>query len=114
MAAFLPIMLTASHILLVADRVPEFNVDPVCRAAATAEVAPNRNADACKRDELAARSKLNDQWGQYAPAQQAHCVSLSKVGGSPSYVELLTCLEMAKAAKALPPGDRMTGQSSPD
>ena len=52
--------------------------------------------------------------GPIAPAQQAHCVSLSKVGGSPSYVELLTCLEMAKAAKALPPGDRMTGQSSPD
>ena len=112
MTAFLPIMLTASHIVLVADRVPEFNIDPACRAAATAAIAPNRDAEACKRDELIARGKLNDQWGQYAPAQQAHCVSLSKLGGSPSYVELLTCLELAKAAKALPPSDRMTGQGS--
>ena len=114
MATFLPIMLTASHILLVADRVPEFNIDRGCQPAAKTAVAPNRDANACQRDESAARSKLNDQWGQYAPAQQAHCVSLLKVGGSPSYVELLTCLEMAKAAKALSPGDRMTGQSSPD
>jgi hypothetical protein len=29
-------------------------------------------------------------------------VSLSGLGGSPSYVELLTCLEMAKAAANLP------------
>jgi hypothetical protein len=29
-------------------------------------------------------------------------VSLSTLGGSPSYVELLTCLEMAKAVAKLP------------
>ncbi len=112
MAAFLPIMLTASHILLVADRVPEFNIDRGCQPAAKTAVAPNRDANACQRDESAARSKLNDQWGQFTSAQQTHCVTLSKLGGTPSYVELLTCLEMAKAADALPAGDRMTGQGT--
>ena len=110
MPALLPTILIASHIVLAADRVPEFNVDRGCQPAATAAVAPNRDTDACKRDEFAARSKLNDQWGQFTPAQQTHCVTLSKLGGTPSYVELLTCLEMAKAADALPAGDRMTGQ----
>jgi hypothetical protein len=32
---------------------------------------------------------------------------MSTLGGSPSYVELLTCLEIAKAASQLPPSDRM-------
>ena len=112
MPALLPIMLTASHLVLAADRMPEFNIDPACRPAARAAVAPNRDADACKRDELTARDKLKSQWGQYAPAQQEHCAALSKLGGAPSYVELLTCLELAKAAQSLPAGDRMTGQGT--
>jgi hypothetical protein len=112
MSAFLPIILTASHIVLAADRVPEFNIDPSCRAAAEAAVAPGRNSDACKRDELVARSKLNDQWGQFTPVQRTHCISLTGLGGNPSYVELLSCLEMAKAANDQPQGDRMTGQGT--
>jgi hypothetical protein len=112
MPAFLPIILTASQIMLAVNRVPELNIEPSCRAAAEAAVTPNRDADVCKRDELTARGKLNDEWGQFTPAQKTHCVSLTGLGGSPSYVELLTCLELAKAAKELPPGDRMTGQGS--
>jgi hypothetical protein len=41
-------------------------------------------------------------------------VSLSRLGSNPSYVEMLTCLELAKAAKALPRGDHMTGQRASD
>ena len=112
MPALLPIILTASHLVLAADRMPEFNIDPTCRPAAAAAIAPNRDASACKRDELAARGQLNEQWGQFTPAQQAHCVTLSRLGGAPSYVELLTCLELAKAAQSLPASDRMTGQGT--
>jgi hypothetical protein len=112
MPALLPIILTASHLVLAADRMPEFNIDPTCRAAATAAISPNRNADSCKRDELTARDKLNQEWGQFTSAQQARCVSLSGQGGAPSYVELLTCLELAKESQSLPPGDRMTGQGT--
>ena len=112
MPTFLAILLTASHIALGANRVPDFNVEPSCRAAAEAAVAPNRDAKVCKREELTAHSKLNNEWGQFTSAQKAHCVSLSKLGGNPSYVELLTCLELAEASKGLPPGDHMTGQGS--
>lgn len=113
-AHVLAIMLTASHILLVANRVPEFNIEPSCLAAAEAAVTPNRDAKVCKREELTARGKLNNEWGQFTPTQKTHCMSLSTLGGSPSYVELLTCLELAKAAKSLPRGGHMTGQGSSD
>ena len=112
MPGLLPIILTASQIVLAANPVPELDIERSCRVAAEAAVAPNRDVDACKRDELTARGKLNDEWGQFTPVQKTHCVSLTGLGGSPSYVELLTCLEMAKAAKELPPDGRMTGQGS--
>ena len=114
MPAFLSIILVASQVTLAADRMPEFHIDPVCRAAAEAAVAPDRDAGACKRDELTARDKLRDQWGQFITPQNTRCLSPTRLDGNPSYVELLTCLELAKAAKSLPPGDRMTGQGSSD
>ncbi len=98
MPALLPIILTGSYLVLAADQIPQLNFEPSCRAAAEASTSQDRNADACKRDELTARDKLKEQWGQYTPAQRTRCVSLSRLGGFPSYVELLTCLEMAKDA----------------
>ena len=99
MPALLPIMLTG-RMSCWRPTGCRNSIRPGCRAAVAAGAMPNGNADGCKRDELAARDKLNEQWGQFTPAQQARCVSLSKLGGFPSYVELLTCLEMAKAAES--------------
>ncbi|HEX3710893.1 MAG TPA: hypothetical protein VHV56_13530 [Pseudolabrys sp.] len=101
MPALWMVILASSHIVLVADHVPVLNIDPSCHAAAATIIA-NRNEDSCKRDEHDARAKLEQEWGQFTPAERTHCVSLSTLGGSPSYVELLTCLEMAKAVAKLP------------
>jgi hypothetical protein len=103
MPALLPILLTGSYLVLAADRVPDLNIEPSCHAAATAATVLNRNEDTCKRDENDARGKLDQEWGQFTPMQRGRCVALSTLGGSPSYVELLTCLELAKAAAKLPP-----------
>jgi hypothetical protein len=102
MPALLPVILAGSYLVLAADRMPELNIDPSCRAAATASAVLNRNEDTCKRDENDARGKLQTDWGQFTAGQKTHCVTLSRLGGSQSYVELLTCLEMAKAAASLP------------
>jgi hypothetical protein len=102
MPGLMPMLLASSHLMLVADRVPEFNVDPSCRAATTASVMVNRNESSCKKDEDTARAKLGQDWAQYSPAQKTQCVRLSTLGGPASYVELVTCLEMSKAASALP------------
>ncbi len=103
MPGLMPILLVTSQLMLVADKVPEFNVDPSCRAATQASAVANRDESACKRDEDTARSKLQQDWGQYSESQKAHCTQLSTLGGPASYVELTTCLELSKAASALPP-----------
>jgi len=57
---------------------------------------------ACQRDEQGARSKLEENWSQYSAAERTKCHGLVATGGAASFVELLTCLEMAKQVKELP------------
>lgn len=109
MPALLPMLVAGSYLVLAADQIPQLDTDASCHAAAAAATAVNRNEDVCKRDEHDARVKLDQQWAQYTAAEKSRCVELSRLGGFPSYVELLTCLEMAAAAKKLPPADKLTG-----
>ena len=110
MAALLPVFVAGSYLILVSDQMPKLDTDSSCRAAAAAATTTvNRNEDTCRKDEQEARTKLDQQWKQFSAAEQARCVSLSKLGGFPSYVELLTCLEIAAEAKKLPPADKLTG-----
>lgn len=95
-------LLASTQATPAADGVPNFDIGPSCRAAATAAVTASRDENACKADERVALDKLKQDWGQYNDAQRGHCVRLSSLGGTPSYVELLTCLELAKAAAELP------------
>lgn len=99
MPGLLPILVAGTQLLLVAE--------PSCRAAAGTTV-PGRDENACKRDEQDARGKLVKQWDEFSADQRSHCVRLSGLGGSPSYVELLTCLELAKQSAALPPESKLT------
>jgi hypothetical protein len=85
-----------------ADRVPQLNIKPGCEAAATTGVTASRNTDACLHDEQDAHDKLKKEWGQFTRTQRQRCTSLTRLGGPPSYVELLTCLELAKQAENLP------------
>ncbi|HZP69522.1 MAG TPA: hypothetical protein VFB29_06210 [Pseudolabrys sp.] len=107
MPALLPVLFTASQLVLVADTLPKFDAAKACRAAAEASVSLGRSADDCKRDEEEARVQLSRQWDRYTATQRKDCVRLSSLGNSPSYVELLTCLEMAKQAKDLPESSGM-------
>ena len=106
MPALFPIILTATQIILAADSVPKFDVERSCRAAGGAGL-PGRDSAECQRDEQDARSKLEKDWSQYSAAQRSQCDGLVTTGGAPSYVELLTCLEMAKQEKELPADSKM-------
>jgi len=109
MPALLPAIVLASHVVLAAD-VPHFNVAPSCEAAADATIRQgNRTADACLHDEQQAREDLGQKWDTFSEADQTRCLRLSNLGGTPSYVELLTCLQLAKASKQLPGEDRLNG-----
>ncbi len=83
----------------VADQVPAFDPARSCRAAAKLTTA---SLDSCLGDERTAHDQLAKQWAQFAPADRTNCTQVTKTGGYPSYVELLTCLEMARDAKKLP------------
>jgi hypothetical protein len=104
----LPVFLLISQVVLAADPVLKFDIGPSCRSAAVASaVIATRDAAACERDERTARDTLEKEWRQFTPSDQARCVRLVTLGGGPSYVELLTCLEMAKQARELPGGDQL-------
>jgi hypothetical protein len=103
MLGLLPIVLAGSMIVLAADKVPELNVDQSCRAAGATGVRAtvDQNDRACRRNEQDARGKLDQGWGQFSADEGSHCLRLSTYGGTPSYVELLTCLETSKQAGSL-------------
>jgi hypothetical protein len=63
---------------------------------------PGRGSNDCQRDETDAQSKLQQEWARYTSTQRANCARFAGLDRAPSYVELLTCLEMAKQAQELP------------
>jgi hypothetical protein len=88
-----------------AEGVPNLNVEPSCRAAADSAAMGTiaggnvRDLASCMRDENEAREQLDKEWSQFLPSERDRCTSETKTGGSPSYVELLVCLEMIRDAK---------------
>jgi hypothetical protein len=87
------------------DSVPRFNVEPSCRAAAQRAV-PVGTIDTCIQKEQEIREQLVREWSKFPAADKATCIGLSTAGGIPTYTELITCLELARDVRALPPGDR--------
>jgi hypothetical protein len=89
----------ASHPQGTAGGVPNFDVATSCRGAADVMTA---TPGSCTADEESARGELAKRWTQFVSADRTHCTALSSMKGFQSYVELLTCLEMAADAKKLP------------
>jgi hypothetical protein len=83
----------------VARDFPKLDVGGKCRAAANRD---NAVLESCTADEQRAREQLATQWGQFVQPDRTRCTQLSSMRGFESYVELLTCLEMARDAKQLP------------
>jgi hypothetical protein len=42
-----------------------------------------------------ARRQLQGRWPKFPPAMRTNCASQESIGGTPSYVSLLTCLQMS-------------------
>ena len=103
-----PAMILVAQIAIpVADRVPQFNLEPTCKGAATASAAIRSDKDVCLQKEQKARDDLNQQWANFVAADKGRCIQSASAGGIASYVQLLTCLEMAKLARELPKDDSL-------
>jgi hypothetical protein len=97
MLLHLPIAILATlSPIAVSDTVPKFDTVRECRI----EGGPSVDVARCSRDETAALRQLQEAWARYAGADRTACTAEATTGDFASYVELLTCLEMARDAKS--------------
>jgi hypothetical protein len=97
-----PIIILGSHfVTMVADNVPKFDVARNCRLdnSASSGLADDESLRKCISDEQQALQQLQTQWSQFAVSDRATCTADTNNGGTPSYVELLTCLQEAKEVR---------------
>lgn len=81
---------------------PKLNISTICEAAKrstliSAEVSEKN----CMDSENVARNALAKDWPKYAATDKARCVEMVHEGGTPSYVEVISCLEAMGGAKTL-------------
>jgi hypothetical protein len=99
--ALLPALVGTHLAIAVADPVPNFNVEPSCRAAAEGVAGIKQDMSICLADEKGARDELTKEWSDFAAPDRAMCGRMAARGGIPTYTELLVCLQMAREAHKL-------------
>jgi hypothetical protein len=92
----------------VADNVPHFNLEPVCRGIAQQgglDLEPGQGVRqdfaSCMTSEMVIRDQLAKQWPSFKASDKADCIGESSAGGLSSYTDLLTCLQLARDARKL-------------
>jgi hypothetical protein len=99
------LMVGAQLTVMIADGVPNFSVEPSCRAVATGLGGVKQDLQVCLEDEKGAKDQLVKEWGQFTGEDKTRCTRMATRGGSPTYTEVLVCLEMARDARKLPKQD---------
>jgi hypothetical protein len=77
---------------------PTLDVKATCRRAQPLSGAEKSAYQSCMNDELEAQKELAKTWSTFRPGAQATCLQETKIGNAPSYVELLTCLQLDQQA----------------
>src|SRR5262245_54063965 len=82
-----------------ADSVPSWDVTASCRAAASVAYSqtPSERLTSCLASEQRTREELNKNWSTFPAADRTGCVK--SLTFSPTYTELMTCLEMRRDVK---------------
>lgn len=90
------------------DEVPKFDVQKSCRAAeALGDDAEKLAYKGCMQDEKDALQQLTQNWSHFKSENRRNCVAQG-ASPMPSYVEILTCLEMYEGFNRLQPGSSAT------
>ena len=94
MLKYLPIALLAAlpAAYAAADKVPILDVKRECNF----EGSVLGNQQQCLADEEQAKQQLQQEWPQFNASDKRQCLSEATMAGAASYVELITCLEMAR------------------
>jgi hypothetical protein len=88
------VMLATLSPVAVSDTLPKFDIVKECLFESESGV----EYDRCRQDEATALKQLMANWPQFVVANRSACTAVTTIGGFASYVELLTCLEMAHDA----------------
>jgi hypothetical protein len=103
-AAVLSLALFGSELITpVADHVPNIKSEALCKARSASDRFMNlpeaQSVADCLSDEQSAKDKLDTIWGQTAASLRNRCQSDAAVLGTTSYLDLLTCIQMADDVK---------------
>ncbi|MEH3119255.1 MAG: hypothetical protein PGN25_17105 [Methylorubrum populi] len=98
-----PLLLAAVSLCVLAgaaradDGPPKLDIESTCKSAERAQVSldDNANKDACLNSERGAHADLKKRWSEFPASAKKQCSQQFQAGGYPSYVELVTCLELA-------------------
>ena len=94
-----------------AAEVPKLDVSSTCRPLG-GDKTLQINTDRCFKSEQEARDQLTRQWVDFPAADRALCTQTATMGGTASYVALITCLEMKRDVAKLPADRGLHSQPS--
>lgn len=87
------------------DQYPTLNVAPICHGITNQSdlEAGLRSVsfDQCMQAEQVDRETMIKEWFTFSADDRRHCIAEATMGGSSSYTDLLTCLEMARDVRKL-------------
>ena len=98
------VMLAAASVTAAAAyaaEVPALDVSKTCKPIAN-DRSFAIDSDRCFKTEKEARQQLAREWENFPAADRGLCTQTATMGGTASYVELITCLEMKRDVAKLP------------
>ena len=98
---------TAAH----AGEVPALDTRLTCHPIG-GDVSLGIDTERCLKIEQEARDQLTRQWVDFPAADRTLCTQTATMGGTASYVELITCLEMKRDVAKLPADRGLTTRPS--
>jgi hypothetical protein len=107
MKALLSMALCGAPLISISDRLPELNVDALCKSRSAQDrmmrLPEAQSVADCIRDEKDAKQKLGAVWGSTSASIRNRCEREASALGTRGYLDLLTCLQMAGDIKPLEP-----------
>jgi len=97
----IPAMFSASFAIPIADGIPTLSYEAGCHEAARQDPLKQITAESCMAQERSAREELVKDWASFTAVDRTHCGSLVNIGGTPSYVELLVCMQMSRDTRQM-------------
>ena len=78
-----------------AQEIPRFSIEKICASAQVLTPDDKTPVETRLTDERAAERQLHESWAKSNPQHRQTCAAETQIGGSPSYVDVLTCLQMS-------------------